>query len=391
MNNTDEKLRNRIKQEQEKRDQILALGSRTESNLLPISKAIDAYYCFHKLKLYCEYLSYEKIVGKKMLGYEASDFLLLEETLKISKSVFLKDNVVFKIYWDLKDLYENFETEQQNLFYKILNEINQSSQDMDSEEVLELFSYLSNYCIKKINNGAKQYLKNLLSINVKMVSNLYGLKGERTLPPGVFTNIVNNALRIKEASFFNSLNLENISPKDTFKGFKDNLEWTEKFIQEYTAVLEKNQQLLYHNYCKAILEFERNDFETAHYLLKQLERKRGIFINLDIKKIFIKTQFERFDVKQTRTNAYTELEKGLEAYRGVIKYERRKEKLNYQLDFHQVFYQFCQRLFNLYCKQSGIYFKNALYKQQKEQLRKDLETIEFPQKIWMIKKIDSLK
>ena len=392
MENSEEKLFKRIESEKEKRSKILeSKNQKTEPNLLGIGEAVDAYYLLNKIKLYCEYLSYKLVVGEITVGYDRSAFFLLDESLLKIEKDYLETFQIFKIYWNIKNLYENFEKDQHALFFELIELINENAAEMKVDEVSELFSYLSNFCIKKINTGTDEYLKNLLVINLKMIDSLYSEKDSKKLPPSIFKNMVNNALRIKDTSFFADLELTGLEPEEHERGFRDGIEWTEKFISKYSKHLDKKNELVYHNYCQAILEFERSDFEMAHILLKKLQRKRGFFINLNIKKIYIKVQIERFNLPKKRSDAFNELEKSLEAYRGLIRYEKQKQQINYQLKLHEGFYQFCQKLFNLYCKQNGIYYKNASYKQQKIQLREEVVELNPPYKVWLVDKIDLLK
>ena len=104
MDSTETKILNKIKEEKEKRHQILSMGLREEANLLPISQAVDAYFCFNKLKVYCEYLSFQKIVGTTKLAYEKDAFFLLEASLKKMEADYLDQEIVFQIYWKIKGL-----------------------------------------------------------------------------------------------------------------------------------------------------------------------------------------------------------------------------------------------------------------------------------------------
>ena len=389
----EDKLFLHIKNEEEKRTAILEEGNRQMiPNLLAISKARDDYFIFYKLKLYCEYLSYQNMVHDDVIQYRKSDFLLIDAVLKIIEEQYLGTDEIFQIYWDIKTLYEDFEVDKHKLFYKTLAQVERISTTLGLEEVLELFSFLSNYCIKKINVGKEIYLENLLFINTRMVNTLYSSEDDQVLPPGVFKNIVKTALRIKNPTLFNTLDIKDVVSVDTEHGFKNGLEWAEKFIDVYTKVLAGDQQLLIGNYCQAMVAFEQKDFEKAHKLLVKLKHKQGVFINLNIKKIFIQVQFERFNNQGNISKVYDELSKALEAYRGAIRNKTKKPELNYQLSLHKDFYDFCRTLFNLYAKQHQIRYKNATYQQQKEALKQKVESIKATSyKKWLLSKIDGLK
>lgn len=393
MTNREDKLFLKIKQEEEKRVNILAEGNRkVMPNLLAISKARDDYFLFYKLKLYCEYLSYHNIVHDQVLQYSKADFLLIDDVLKIIEHQYLGKGDFFDIYWNIKTLYEAFDIDNSELFYQTLAQVEKISATSEIEEVLEIFSFLSNYCIKKVNTGREIYLENLLFINARMVNTLYNLESNQVVPPGIFNNIVKTALRIKNPSLFNTLKIKEVVPVDTKKGFEDGREWAEKFIDVYTKVLAPAQQLVIGNYCQAMVAFEQKNFEKAHELLVKLKHKQGIFINLNIKKIFVQVQFERFNKEQQISKVYDELSKALEAYRGMIRSKTKKQELNYQLSLHHDFYNFCRTLFNLYAKQHKIRYKNAAYQEQKTALKQKVESINAPSyKSWLLDKIDGLK
>lgn len=389
---TEKKLLKKIDEEQDKRKKIHKDGDRNiEPNLLGVSKALDEYYILNKLKLYCEYLSYRKIVANQVCKYSKEDFLLLQECLKIVQKKYLNQYPLFKIFWEIKEIYEQSAIETSVDFYSILNQVEDISHNLELNETLEIFSHLSNFCINKINLGESQYLESLLLINCKMVSTVYQLGGDRVLAPGVFKNIIGNALRIKKIDFYNSIKLEGVEPNDKLTGFKEYTEWIEQFILVYTDSLAPKYQEVYGNYCRALLEFERQDFEKAHNLLQPLKRKRGIFINLNVKKLYIQTQFERCSNKKTRTDAINELEKSLEAYRKMISYESKKKQVNYQIDLHMEFYSFCQKIYNIYGKSFGVIYKDSTFKKQKKELIKEIKKSNSAYKNWFVDKINSLE
>ncbi len=377
-----------LKEEKRKRLEILDEGDRRkEANLLNISNTLDDYYFFSKLKLYCEYLSYQNIVGKELVQYEAQDFRLLEAVLTIIQNEYLESSDVFNIYWNFKELYERFEVDQHELFYNTLKRIEKIVAELDEEDISEVFSFLSNYCIRKINDGNETYLENLLYINIEIINALYSLDSNRHLLPALFLNSIKTALRIENDAFFNTLNSKDIS---SHLSFKNRLEWTGKFIEVYAPTLSDKQKNILYHYTLALLEFERKDFEKAHQILKNIERKKGLFINLNIKKIFIQIQFERFENRDSKLAAFSELQTGLEAYRGSIKHYKSKPKLNYQLQLHDDFYKLCQKLFNLY-KKNGFAYKNAAYHQKRTDLEEEIKQLKNnPHQNWLLEKVQSL-
>lgn len=392
MQNTNQKLLKKILEEQELREKIHKEGIRDiEPNLLAISIALDEYFVFNKLKIYCELLSYQKIFTHRITKYDDSHFSMIDESFNLINEKYLKQNSLFQIFWYIKELYENFDSKNQNNFTQLLNIINNIHSELTEKEILEIFSYLSNFCIKKINLGEENYLKQLLKINCKMVSIVYSLDSGSELPVGVFKNIVINSLKIKETEFYNEVKLEGVESDNKSNEFVNYTEWIKKFIIVYSKSLSKKHQETYKKYCLASLEFEKKNFNNAHILLEQLKGKRGVFINLDIKRLLVMTQFERFNIPETRSDAFDRLEKALEAYRGQIRYVKSLKQLNYQIDLYFEFYQFCQKLFSVSCKDTGIYYKDSSYNTQKNKLKNEIIKHNPLNKEWLLEKINLLK
>jgi len=389
---TNQKLLKKILEEQGVREKIHKEGIRDiEPNLLAISVALDEYFALNKLKIYCEYLSYQKIFTNQIIKYDNNHFSMMDESFSLIKEKYLEQNSLFQIFWYIKELYENFDSKGQNNFTLLLDIIKKISSNLAEKEILEMFSYLSNFCIKKINLGEKIYLKQLLKINCKMVSIVYSIDGKNALPTGVFKNVVINSLKINETEFYNKLKLEGVESDNKSNGFVDYTEWIQKFIIVYSKSLSKKDQETYKKYCLASLEFEKKNFNNAHILLEQLKGKRGVFINLDIKRLLVMTQFERFNIPETRSDAFDRLEKALETYRGQIRYVKSLKQLNYQIDLYFEFYKFCQKLFSVSYKDTGIYYKDSSYNTQKNKLKNEITKHNPLNKEWLLEKINLLK
>ena len=172
---TEEKLLKKILREQRKRKETASQGQQAP-NFKELSDALDSYYFVSKLKVYCAYLSYSKIKNADNLPFNESDLKYIQ-TILATEEDFLKENPVFKIYNSIRQLFENIEKEDgynDQLYEEINQLIIKHHRLFDREEKLDLYSFLSNYCIRKINLGVIAYRAQFFLVNNQMLNIKYG-------------------------------------------------------------------------------------------------------------------------------------------------------------------------------------------------------------------------
>ena len=126
--------------------------------------------------------------------------------------------------------------------------------------------YAINYTIRKINQGQKKYLNDLLSLYEDTLQNEIIMDGG-VLSPWSYKNIVSVALRVNR------------------------YDWVETFIHDYKDRMASRFRENAFNYNFANLSFHRKEFDKALVSLTQVEFS-DIYYNLDSKLLMLKVFYE---------------------------------------------------------------------------------------------------
>ncbi len=394
------KLIDRIIKEKDKRKKIEEQGKRVkEPNLKAISDALDEFYFLDKIRLYCAYLSYSKIINPNHLTYQKNDFHLMQQIIEqLQNREFT--NELLALYNNIRLLYENIEKtdkEADKRYIHIFQILKKNNGQYSLGETEELYSFLINYAIRRMNNGSQKYRENYFIASNELVNFKYGKRGKKRskLPGSVFKNTVAVAIYLKSSKLFHHIQTEGLKAKDSEKGFADAYEWLEAYIPHYGGRLSKKDQQIYIPYCQAALEFSQKKFIQAYRTLKNPTGIRLMFMNMNIKMLYLKTLYEIYVSEPSILEADNiEIEKVLESYRGLIRDElNRKKELAYQIEFYSTFEKYFRQTFRFYCKYSGHLYnkKNPTFIKQKEELTKAIESVKYPCRGWLLEKLLNIK
>jgi hypothetical protein len=229
-------------------------------NYFYVDESLDVFYIIQKLKLYCEMLNAQRIINV---------------TYKISQI-----NEIFKIieannYLKIPSIHIYFLISKTFLFndrryFDILKELLKENIAFFNEvENRSLYSYLFNYCIRNINQGNSEFLREIFSLyDFTLEKNILVENGK--LSPWDYKNIVATGLRLKE------------------------YEWSEKFIVDYKRLLPISHRNNAYLYNLARLLFEKKEFKELLRTLQDVEFD-DIFYSLDARSLLIKTYYELED------------------------------------------------------------------------------------------------
>lgn len=394
----EKKLLKRILLEQQKKRAIEQLGrKKVEPNLKNLSDALDAYYILLKLKTYCAYLSYIIIRRPEKLNYDRQDFKLVESIIKEMEEGAIKIPALI-IYNKIRRLYEGLIEGQADMdfFYDSTYQLIQRHlPEFTIDEKLELFSYLSNFCIKKINGGdipyrAKHFLLNNEIINLKYSRNR---SKKASLPATLFKNMVAGAILLNEDTIFHKIETVGLFPTKA-EGFADGYDWANHFILHYGLNLDKTVRNIYMTYCQAAISFHQGAFKKAYLQLNNPSHLQALLFNLEVKVLHLKILYEG------NIHFFNDLEKDgiiinnvLESLRGLIKDDvLRKKEVAYQLPFYKVFVKLYKGLFSLYEKFDGKLDNadNPKFLKKKNKLKAEIEGINYVYKDWMLAKLKEI-
>lgn len=378
------------------RKAIETKGDRSkEPGLKALSDAFDKYYFINKLKIYCAYLSYSSIMNSQSMGYSKSDIALINEIIITIQTNEVEDPVLL-IYNNIRVLFENISHPDDNtdlVFIEIEEQIKSSSSLLSNEEVIEVYSFLSNYAIKRMNQGNTLFRQRFLLANNHIVNIIYSDKATRRqkLPSSIYENMVIVALNIDDEAFFNGITTVGIEPESKADGFAGKFEWAEKFIQSYKGHLDESGVKSHFPYCLGLLEFSRGRFEPAFSVL-EAAKPRGMFIGLNVKLLLLKTIYELRKNSKIKYQKI-DIEARLETYRILLLDEKkRKQKLGYQIQYYESFERLFRTLYHTLTLSSKYFGSDRnQYTEQKGVFKNQIEKCPYSYKSWFMEKLLELK
>lgn len=206
-----------------------------DANLQLQNNALDYFYFAQKLKIACDMLSRNVVI---QANYEATYI----ETLvgQVEDAAFnMEEHPCIHIYYQiLKTLKGGLESD-----YQVLKElIEQYATVFLPDELLLIYDYAENYCIRQINNGAIHFYYEFLDLYKQKLERDLLLK-DGYLPESDYKNIVTAGVRIKD------------------------FEWVERFIHERKKQLHPDVQENAFNYNLAVFYYATKQYTEALRLL----------------------------------------------------------------------------------------------------------------------------
>lgn len=156
-------------------------------------------------------------------------------------------------------------------FFSLKKLLKQNAADFPHQELKELYFYAINYCIRKVNQGEQDFLKELFTIYQDCLKENVLLEDDQ-MSPWTFKNLVGVALRLKE------------------------FQWVEQFIKDNANSLAEEFRENACNYNMAELFYYRNDFDKAVKHLNKVEFS-DVYYSFDTKKMLMKIYFEQNEIE----------------------------------------------------------------------------------------------
>lgn len=303
-------------------------------NITASSSELDKFYFTQKLKYICNTLNYKAILGKaEYIEFE-------EEIINLLKSSSLKENILISNYHAIYYLLKFPETEQ--YFYDAKHLLINHTDKLENSEFLDLVQYLINYCIKKINQSAEQYLNELFEIYQLYLKNMQ----EKVFSPIRFKNIFLLALKMKK------------------------FDWAESFIDTYGIKLPKEQRETTIAYNRARLYYDIKQYDKVLDTILHLHNDEVQF-NLISKVLIVKTFYEKKEIQF--------LENYMLSFKAYIL--RNKEMNTQNKQIHLNFLKMMKKLIRLEYSSKTII----------EKFRLKIESFSnLPDKNWFLEKTDTL-
>lgn len=226
-----------------------------EPNLQSISDSLDRFYCINKLKYYCKALNYQRF---KTISYE---WTMITDILKeVEKGELLQIPAVAIYYQGVQTLLEKDDAVQH--FEQLKSLLRLHAKRFSRAEIQNMFILARNYCIRQVNKGSRDFLKEIFELyKIEIAQEIILEEGK--LSPTTYKNITTVALALEE------------------------FEWFEQFIHDYQWAVTPET----FNFTLAQLRFEQKKYKTVIRLLQQAEYEEALLL-LTAKALLLKTYFE---------------------------------------------------------------------------------------------------
>lgn len=178
-------------------------------------------------------------------------------------------------------------------------------------EVRDLYVSAINYCIRRLNSGAKTYIRAALDLYREGLERRTILEYDQ-LNKYTYNNILLLAVAV------------------------DEWDWAFHFLEEYKTTLPVRDQDSAWRYNLATYYFRKKDFDKAQDILRRVEF-RDVFYNLDARRMLVRIYFD--------TGELPALESLLDSF--TIYLQRKRATLGYHRELNLNFVRFVKRLLRL--------------------------------------------
>ena len=234
---------------------------RGETNIVQTARNLDLFYLVKKLQLMCEMVN-----SKNVLASDHQSALSEEITGALQKGIYSDMPAVaawYRVWLTLTD------PGNESNFIALRNTLADSLHEFPQQELRDLYQYLMNFCIRRINTGATEYVRTLLDI--------YRIILEKGI---IFTD-----------GHLSQWDYKNITAIGIRAG---ETQWTGSFINEYRLKLPPLERENAYTYNRAYYLFNTGQRSEALSLLRQVEFS-DLYYQLDSRVILLKCYFENGD------------------------------------------------------------------------------------------------
>lgn len=141
-------------------------------------------------------------------------------------------------------------------------------QTLASSEIKSIYIIAINYCVKRLNTGAEEYVRAAFELYQYGLVNKILMNEDMQLSRFAYKNIVTIAIRLEE------------------------FEWSQQFMEDYTGLLEVEHQENYRRYAQVKLCFAQKNYDACLKALAQVEFD-DLFLNIGAKTMLLKIYYEQ--------------------------------------------------------------------------------------------------
>ena len=314
-----------------------------DENLQLKNDAFDVFYFINKLRIACDMASRNVVLNAnyecrflEVFFEEYRHFLEVEnlsDNLKLSdKNGDWSNLPALKIYVNTLQM---LESEDADIYYFELKKLLETHFEIfPKAELTGIYSYLLNFCIKKINFGKSDFYPEILELYKLLLKRELIFKNEY-LTQWTFRNIVTAGIRSNES------------------------DWAEKFILEYENRLLPEERNNAVSYNLATVYFAKKDYRAALQTLQN---------------VAFTDNFYQTGAKTIQLKSYFELEEEEAFYSLVsafLKYLRRHRQMSdYHKELNVNFVKSAKEIFRL--KTSERVVSTKIFQKKSEEIRQKL-------------------
>lgn len=233
-----------------------------DENLETLVEGLDLYYLTEKLKYSCEMLNRNNILQPQ---YQPSLCADLIAVLERDAHTYLEEPII-AIYHRIFRMLDD-ENEEQH-FQSLVQLLHAHGANFDHKEANAMYTYAQNYCVKRINGGARTYLEPYFELGLDMLQKDLLLE-DGYLPHWHYKNLITVGTRLQR------------------------YEWVETFLDAYRERLSPAFQESAYYYNRAAFNYDRGLQSEAMRFLQQVDFP-DVFYNLAARtlqlKIFLETR-----------------------------------------------------------------------------------------------------
>lgn len=234
---------------------------RGETNIAATVRCLDLFYLVKKLQLLCEMVNVRNVLA---VHHETT--LSDEISSALQKGAYTDVPAVtawYRVWLTLT------EPDKETHFFALRDTLLASKQEFPKKELRDLYQYLMNYCIRRINTGDTAYVSTLLSIYKVLLTDGILFNGDE-ISQWDYKNITAIGIRAGEP------------------------EWTIGFIEEFRQKLPPAERDNAYLYNLAYYHFNTGQRSRALSMLQMVEFN-DLYYQLDSRVILLKCYFENGD------------------------------------------------------------------------------------------------
>ena len=319
--------------ENEKYQSLSAQRKLSAINLQSLSDKLDIGYLSQKLRQTCISISHTRVYSKEY------DFGLLQVVLEKAAQPHYQAIPAISLYYHGYFALTN--PNEEHHFQQFKNQLFEFGLQFPKSELGDLYLLATNYCTKRVNEGAAHFAKESLDLYKEALRQKV-LLNEGVLSHITFSNIVAFGLLTEDYDF------------------------TKMFLEKYKKLIAPKYRKPIYSLNRARYEYQRGNFDSALDFLQQRIYK-DLVLNLSAKAIMAKIFFEM--------DATDLLFSHLDAMGQFI---RRKKVMAYHQENFQNFISFLRKIVEI----------PDFEKAQRKQLKVDIESVKaVAERKWLLKQV----